>query len=793
MMKKIKFLIPFAALGLVLTSCSQGPTLSSYFDDFTPEDIEIPTPWVDYGLPLQSITFASGENEITVEKEQTHTYQYTCVPTDAAIEWVSDNENVATVSKGVVTAVDRGEAHITVSGGEGSTATPTVLTVHVSISVSDIALTSDQELNLDYGAQSQITVEFTPDNTTQTELSYVSSNEDVAAVSETGLITAKSLTGVSTITVTSPHLDKSLSVTVNVSDQYEYISSLTLSSSASSVELGKTVTLTPTILPTNATYTNVQYESTTPEIVSVNAQGEVTALAEGAGKVRAFVEETRKGTTFYSDELTINVFEVKATAISLGEDSKVTVEMDNKTNNSHQLSYTYTVDMTGYTKPTRGNVSYESSVPGVATVSNSGLISYVGNGTTRVTITDTQYNVSDYVDVHVTTLATSVTIVSNKTKADLNENVTLTATVKPDNTTDKSVTFSNPDPDNITVTNNNDGTATVSSTVEGTFNFTATCNGVTSLAVAVTFELAFVSNTVYLVGSSDFHTGTSDPLGGQSWTRASKAFILDEDLGQDPDIANLNYQMAGTVTLNQGDQFLIRVGPDDDTDFRKPIVWIEDEPEVWNRYNHYVIDSGVGIHPIDTDGSPDYANFEVDTTGTYRIIYKIYDLGKANEWYSIDIGFPPVFEFEVAPTNVYVGHTVTAKVSNWDTTLVVTKNNDNINMAVDYTNGEITITGVTVGSTKISATDKNETIDFTISVTEAPTDFESGHIYLVGSKDFSSGTSADTGASWNAYAKAFELVDTVDDPSLKTQYKATITFADGVPHRYSAGTATKNS
>lgn len=724
-MKKNRLLIPVAALGLLLTSCGQVGDLSSYFDNFTDDDIVIPTPWVDYGLPLKSIEFASGEDEITLVKGgEVHTYNYTCTPTDALINWVSDDESVATVSKGVVTPVERGTAHITVSGGEGSTFTPVTLTVHVKVPVTQISLTGQSELTLDYGATSQIQVGFTPSNTTETELSYVSSNTNVATVSNSGLITAGNTTGNSTITITSPHLDTELSVTVHVSDAYKYLTSLTLSAESNSIELGKTTQLSTTYLPTDASYHEVHYSTSTPTIISVSDAGEVTALAEGQGKVKAYINEERKGTNFESNELTIEVFEVKATAISLGTDSKSTLELNNTNNNSHQLAYTYTVDKAGYTEPTRGTVSYESSAPTIASVSSSGIITSVSKGSARITITDTQYNVSDYVDVNVTFLPTKVTVTASKPTPALGEVVTLTATTDPTTgLSDDTITFNNPDPTNVTLTNVSNGQATITSNVEGEYLFTATCSGVTSAAVKVTFKAVFKTGNVYLVGTSDFHTGTSDPTGGASWQAPLKAFELSEDLGQDATIENLNYQRAGTITLAKDDEFKLRLGPTDD-DFVTSIVWKEVTPgEPWVRYNHYVIDSGVGIDVIDTDGAENYGQFKVVTAGTYRIIYKIYDLGKANEWYSIDISFPPELRIDKTSLTVQVGHTDTIKADDWfEDTLEVTSADSSI-AAVDSvsTQGLITIRGVAAGGpVDITIKDSKKTLKCTVTVTDTP-------------------------------------------------------------------------
>ena len=80
-----------------------------------------------------------------------------------------------------------------------------------------------------------------------------------------------------------------------------------------------------------------------------------------------------------------------------------------------------------------------------------------------------------------------------------------------------------------------------------------------------------------------------------------------------------------------------------------------------------------------------------------------------------------------------------------------------------------------LGQTVISATDAEQTIHYTITVSNKPTAFENGHIYLVGNRDYSTGVSS-SGTSWNNPTQSFEFLHEVADASYKKQYKGEFTF-----------------
>jgi uncharacterized repeat protein (TIGR02543 family) len=121
--------------------------------------------------------------------------------TNKAVKWKSDNESVATVTNGLVTAKAVGNTNITVTTEDGGfTAT---CTVTVTVPVTGVTLNKTM-LELDVGDTGTLITTVLPSNATNKNVSWSSSNTAVATVSVSGLhgtVTAVSA-GTAGITVT---------------------------------------------------------------------------------------------------------------------------------------------------------------------------------------------------------------------------------------------------------------------------------------------------------------------------------------------------------------------------------------------------------------------------------------------------------------------------------------------------------------------------------------------------------------------------------------------------------------
>lgn len=137
------------------------------------------------------------------------------------------------------------------------------------------------------GDTAQIVATVYPTTVSDGSVTYTSSSNTVATVSDTGLITAKE-PGTATITVTSnltPTIKNTVSVTVV--DAAIPVSSITLNQTTASMLVGETLQLTATVLPATATDKTVTWTSSDSGAAKVDQNGLVTALEQGTATITA--------------------------------------------------------------------------------------------------------------------------------------------------------------------------------------------------------------------------------------------------------------------------------------------------------------------------------------------------------------------------------------------------------------------------------------------------------------------------------------------------------------------------
>lgn len=118
------------------------------------------------------------------------------------VTWSSDDETVATVENGVVTAVSGGTATITVTTVDGGlTATCEVTVTEDTIEVTGVTLDKSEMTLFTDGVTGELTATVSPSNATNKDVTWESSNPSVATVDENGVITPMSA-GEVIITVT---------------------------------------------------------------------------------------------------------------------------------------------------------------------------------------------------------------------------------------------------------------------------------------------------------------------------------------------------------------------------------------------------------------------------------------------------------------------------------------------------------------------------------------------------------------------------------------------------------------
>ena len=221
-------------------------------------------------------------------------------------------------------------------------------------------------------------------------------------------------------------------------------------------------TLVATVSPEDATDKSVEWSSDKPEVASVDENGEITAKSAGTAIITVTTKDGGKTATC---TVTIDSKFRPVTSITLDKTSA-------------SLKAGETVTLTATVNPddaTDKTVTWSTTDAMVATVNN-GVVTAKKVGTATITAKAGDKTAT----CEITVVATPVTSISlDKTSAQLKagETVTLTATVNPDDATDKTVTWSTTDAtvatvDNGVVTAKKVGTATITAKAG---DKTATC------------------------------------------------------------------------------------------------------------------------------------------------------------------------------------------------------------------------------------------------------------------------------------------------------------------------------
>lgn len=233
------------------------------------------------------------------------------------LTWSSSDEEVATVDEtGLVTAVGAGEADITVSIADANISS----TTHIKVVILPTGVEAPETLSLELNGEATkaLGAKMTPEDATDVKLAYVSSDESVVTVDESGNVTA---VGVGECTITTTIVadttataedagvdSEMLVVPENAKAETKVtvgkaIESITLDSNEGVLTVGNTHTIKATVFPEDATDKAVTWKSSDESIATVDAEGNVTAKDTGNVTIMAVNSDGDVSSTY---ELTVN-------------------------------------------------------------------------------------------------------------------------------------------------------------------------------------------------------------------------------------------------------------------------------------------------------------------------------------------------------------------------------------------------------------------------------------------------------------------------------------------------------
>lgn len=272
----------------------------------------------------------------------------------------------------------------------------------------------------------KVNVYVKPDDATIKDIVYTSSDESVVTVDKYGFITPVG-EGTATVTVASkddPTKSDTITVTVKIPAE-----EITVDKTEITLNKGETDKITATVTPDNATDKEIIYKSDDETIVTVDENGNVTAVGEGTTTITVISKDNPD----LKEEIKVSV-KVPVTEVTAAEDFTINVgeekSLEAKTNDD----------------ATNKELIYESSDSSVVKVNNDGTVVGVGEGTATITITSKD-DPSKTETVEITVKIPVIGIEPEDREFFLNpgDKDKIEITVNPENATNKEVIFESSD------------------------------------------------------------------------------------------------------------------------------------------------------------------------------------------------------------------------------------------------------------------------------------------------------------------------------------------------------------
>ncbi|MGN1060225.1 MAG: Ig domain-containing protein, partial [Candidatus Coproplasma sp.] len=306
-----------------------------------------------------------------------------------------------------------------------------------NVEVTAVTLDKDTvNLQLEAKTTETLTAIVSPDNATNKTVTWTTSAESVATVSD-GVVTAVGV-GSATITATAGSKSANCTVVVSPAPTTVAVTGVSLDKTQLTLKIGgnEEAPLTATVAPDNATNKTVSWSSSNTEVATVSG-GVVTALKEGTATITVTTEDGNKTATCAVTVEAADPVNVPVTGVTLNSS-----ELTLRPNGTATL-----VATVAPSNATIKTVTWSSSNTAVATVAD-GVVTAVAEGTATITVTTTDgsktatcavtVQAASSSDVAVTDVTLDQTAVTLKVGA-ANATATLVATVAPSNATIKTV------------------------------------------------------------------------------------------------------------------------------------------------------------------------------------------------------------------------------------------------------------------------------------------------------------------------------------------------------------------
>ncbi len=520
------------------------------------DDFEIAVPAT---TPVSAITINASQSSVHIGSSiDLTTSVVPSYATDTSVTWSALNAFASVNSSGTVNGVAAGIATIEARSVSDSTVFATI-DITVTVPVTSVTINSDVT-SVMIGETISLSIDVQPNEASNTDVTWSSSNDAIASVNTAGVVLGKS-SGTVTITVTSvstPGISDTIDITsfpyVPVTD----ITPLTMTGGLTNTSLyvGSTATMSASAIPSEATNPYIRFRSSHPEILSIDRDtGEMSALQITTTPVTITADSNLDDNK--SRSINITVLPIPVTSL----DPITTTGNVTRLASGGTLQFTSTAN-----PPTASNRTITWSVRNtdnlittpLATIDSDGLVTAASNVSGQIQViarSESNPNILQSINIFIFTGPTGVTITNTnvnittvetdsyriQNKAYTSNPPRLTATVEPADTSNKKVKWTSLTPSVATIS---ESLGTITAVSVGTTTLRAEADADSSIYKEVTLEVVPVLTTsitinniptLFYVTSTATLTATTLPGNAVdssvTWSSNSANVTVDETTG----------------------------------------------------------------------------------------------------------------------------------------------------------------------------------------------------------------------------------------------------------------------
>lgn len=269
--------------------------------------------FVNYTITVQEppkVTSIVGiPNNIELDVDQNYTFSPTILEKGAktSLAWTSSNPSVVSVSGRSIRANAVGQAVVKCTASNGVSAQCAVTVKPVAV---ESIVFNSTSIEIVEGQQYALNPTVYPWNATSQNLSWKSSNDNIAFVNSYGEVTGVS-SGNCRITATATDGSGASADCIVCVYPPSFIESLILDKSSTSIMVDESATLKATLLPLDASNPTLSWKSNKPSIASVDKDGNVKGVSTGSAIITVSTTDGTNLSASCNVTVQSNLFEIE--------------------------------------------------------------------------------------------------------------------------------------------------------------------------------------------------------------------------------------------------------------------------------------------------------------------------------------------------------------------------------------------------------------------------------------------------------------------------------------------------